>query len=283
VISVCQVVFQFKVPHSEVSVATVLPKTDVIKYFLTKVNELGNLYSLFLLKTILKGSIMNSTNRKIALITGISILVMAVIAGFAYSFALKKIYTLNDAFTTLSNLKDSILLFRVMIFSYVVILILDVLVAWGLYVFFKEENEPMSLLSSWFRLIYAAVLGVSLSGLSSVLPLSNGVLQDGSSVMISFQAFLDVWSWGLIIFGCHLFVLGLVVFRAVSVPKVFGILILIASVCYIVTNIFNQIVPNYSQYKDAVDMILGLPMAFGELGLAIWLLFKGGKKKLKIA
>ena len=64
--------------------------------------------------------------RKTALITGMSILVMAIIAGFAYSFVFKRIYILNDAATTVSNLKDLTRLFRIMIFSYVVILILDV-------------------------------------------------------------------------------------------------------------------------------------------------------------
>lgn len=254
-----------------------------MNHFLTKVNELENLSGLFLLKNKLNNFVMNCTKRKIALIAGFSILVMAVIAGFAYSFAFKNIYVLNDANATLSNLNDSKPLFRIMIFSYVVILILDVIVAWALYVFFREDSEALSLLSSWFRLIYAAVLGASLSGLSSVLPLSKVIFQNESAVMGGFQTFLDVWSLGLIIFGCHLFVLGLIVVRSGFVPKILGILILFASVCYIVTNIFNQVVPNYGQYKDIVEMILGLPMAIGELGLAIWLLLKGGKKKLKTA
>jgi hypothetical protein len=226
---------------------------------------------------------MNYTKRKIALIAGFSILIMAVIAGFAYSFVFKNIYVLNNANTTLSNLNDSKILFRIMIVSFVIILILDVIVAWALYVFFKEDSEILSMLSSWFRLIYAAVLGVSLSGLSSVLPLSNVVLPNESSVMSGLQTFLDVWSLGLIIFGCHLFVLGLIVVSSGFVPKIIGILIMFASFCYIITNIFNQVDPNYGQYKSIVDILLSLPMAIGELGLAIWLLLKGGKKKLKTA
>ncbi|WP_286169650.1 DUF4386 family protein [Halocella sp. SP3-1] len=36
-------------------------------------------------------------------------------------------------------------------------LILDIVVAWGLYILLKPVNKNISLLSTWFRLVYAAI------------------------------------------------------------------------------------------------------------------------------
>jgi hypothetical protein len=37
--------------------------------------------------------------------------------------------------------------------------------------------------------------------------------------------------------------------------------------------------PDYDEYKGTGDMVLSLPMAIGELGIALWLLLRGGKWK----
>lgn len=50
----------------------------------------------------------------------------------------------GDVATAFSNIKASELLFRVGIFSWAVILVCDVLAAWGLYIYLRPINQSLS-------------------------------------------------------------------------------------------------------------------------------------------
>ncbi|HMK06211.1 MAG TPA: DUF4386 domain-containing protein, partial [Flavobacterium sp.] len=106
--------------------------------------------------------------RRMALIAGLSLVIMAAIAGIAYGGMFQKLYIVDDANATLTNLTGSSSLFRLFILLFLIVLILDLIVAWALYVFFKHVNEPLSLLSALFRLMYCALFGVSFLSLISV-------------------------------------------------------------------------------------------------------------------
>ncbi len=92
------------------------------------------------------------------------------------------------------------------------------------------------------------------------------------------KGFNNIWSIGLVVFGCHLYVLGYLVFKSGYIPKIFGVLLIIASLCYIINNFANLLVNNYEKYKATVELFFSLPMIAGELGFGLWLLFKGGIK-----
>jgi hypothetical protein len=217
------------------------------------------------------------SRRKMALIAGFSLIIMAIAAGFAYGYAFQNIYVATDSAATLAKLKQSPFLFRLMIFLFTIVLLLDVIVSWALYFFFRQKNSSLALLMSWTRLVYAALLGIALLCLVFVLQLINDAEPNGTFVMMGFKTFLDMWSLGLVIFGCHLLLLGYLIFASGDVPKFIGVLALFAAVCYIASNSANLLLVNYEQYKATVDLLLGLPMALGELALAFWLIFRGGK------
>jgi hypothetical protein len=219
------------------------------------------------------------TNRKLAKVAGFSLLLMAILAGFAYGYVFQNIYVANNGVTTLHNLNNSEFLFRIFLFSFVIVLILDIVVSLSLYHFYKQVNKSLSLLTALFRLIYSALLGIALFNIVSVLQLLNNVPQSEIIIMNNLKTFLDVWSLGLILFGCHLFLLSFLIFKSDFTPNVLAVLVLLSSICYIITNGANQLLPNYGNYKETIDMVLSLPMALGELGLAIWLVFKGGKER----
>lgn len=226
----------------------------------------------------------NISPRQAALIGGISILIMAIVAGFAYGFVLQSLIVPDNATLTANNIKSSMMLFRVGISGFLVVLICDVLAAWALHVFLKQVNEHLSLLAAWFRLVYSAILGVALLNFTFVVLLLNDA--NGLSVFETSQlnalatfflkGFNNIWSIGLVVFGCHLYVLGYLVFKSGYIPKIFGVLLIIASLCYIINNFANLLVNNYEKYKATVELFFSLPMIAGELGFGLWLLFKGG-------
>jgi len=219
------------------------------------------------------------TNRQQALVAGLSLLLMAIVAGFAYGYVFQNIYVANSGATTLRNLNNSDFLFRLFLYCFVIVLILDILVSCYLYLFFKQVNKSLSLITALFRLIYSVVLGIALLKTLSVLQLLNDLPQSEVMIMTNLKSFLFIWSFGLILFGCHLFFLSILVFKSNFIPNILGVLVLLASICYIVTNVANLLMPNYANYKETIDMVLSMPMALGELVLAIWLVFKGGKDR----
>lgn len=227
---------------------------------------------------------MTFSQRTAALIAGASLLAMAAIAGFGYGYAFQHLYVANDVATTVKNFTASPILARGFIASFVAILILDVVVAWALYLFFEPIHKRWSLLATLLRIVYAPLLGIALLPVMFALNLLRhsdflNHLQYDNLVMENIRTFMDVWSMGLIVFGCHLGVVGYLMLRPLAkIPKILGTLMLLAAVCYIATNTAHLLMPNYELYQARIDEVLSLPMALGELGLAVWLLAKGGKE-----
>lgn len=226
----------------------------------------------------------NASQRKGALVAGWAILIMAILAGFAYGFILQGLIVPGDTASTANNIRSSMMLFRLNIYSFLIILICDILAAWGLHVFLKQVNESLSLLTAWFRLIYSAILGTAILNFIFIVVLLNGqgylsvfeVSQVNALVAFFLHAFHNIWSAGLIIFGCHLYMLGYLVFKSGYIPKIFGVLLIIAAFCYLFNHSANLLLHDYEKYKATVELFISLPMIVGELGFGLWLLFKGG-------
>ena len=225
--------------------------------------------------------------RKAAIVSGVAIMVMTVAAVVATNLTIGSLIVKDDAVITTNNIITSEVLFRSGIFSWLIILICDVLAAWGLYIFLKPVNKHHSLLMAWFRLVYAAILGTALLNYVNVLLLisgddyvsSFGIEKFQSQVMLSLDAFGNMWSIGLLVFGIHIFLLGYLALKSGYIPKIWGILLLIASVGYVITNSAKLLLPAYDDYKTVFELIFIIPM-LSEVGLGIWLLIKGVKAQL---
>lgn len=233
----------------------------------------------------MKGSIDEISMRRAAIVTGVSLLVMAAGTVFATDIVLGRLVVQGDAAATTSNIRASETLFRAGIFSWLIVLICDVLAAWGLYIFLKPVNRSLSLLMVWFRLVYAAMLGAALFNLLHILLIISpdhllaapGTGQLQAQVMLRLSAFSDTWGIGLVVFGFHILVLGYLAFKAGYIPKFFGVVMMIAFFGYLTTNSADLLIPGHENLKAIVEWVFLAPMVIGELGLALWLLIRGGK------
>lgn len=231
----------------------------------------------------------NVSQRTAALVAGFSIVIMAVLAGYAYGYILQSLIVPNNPKLSANNIKSSMTLFRVGICSFLVIVICDILAAWGIHISLKHVNESLSLLSAWFRLVYSGILAIALLNFTFVVLLLNDAdylsvfetNQLNAWVIFFLKGFNNIWSIGLVIFGCHLMVLGYLVVRSGFIPKIFGVLLIIAALCYIISNFANLLLHDYEKYKSTVELFTSLPMIVGELGFGLWLLFKGGIESVK--
>jgi hypothetical protein len=218
------------------------------------------------------------SQRTAAIVAGSALLIMTILSIFAEFFVFSSLVIPDDPTTTTNNIMADQWLFRLGICSFMIVAILDVFVAWALYVFLKPVNRDLSLLTAWFRLVYATVFGIALANLLSVLLLFNdagyltvfGAEQWQAQVMIRLNTFRYVWAGGFTFFGLHLFFLGYLVFASGYVPKILGILLVVASFGYLIDSVGLFLVPNY-------DANIGMFTFFGELLLMIWLLWRGIK------
>ena len=78
--------------------------------------------------------------RKYGMITGISLLIMAIAAGFSYGFVYSSLVVPGDANTTFNNILSGNVLFKAGIFGWLIIVVCDLVVAWGLYVYFRTSS-----------------------------------------------------------------------------------------------------------------------------------------------
>ncbi|KQX68394.1 DUF4386 domain-containing protein [Paenibacillus sp. Root444D2] len=227
-----------------------------------------------------------------ARVAGFGLLLMAILAMFSNFSVLEGLIIPDDAAATANNIIANEMLFRSGFISFVIVLILDVLVAWALYALLKPVNKNLAMLAAWFRLVYTAIFGVALSNLLNVLPLLSGAnyftvfttdqLKLYAQVMLLIDAFKNGWLIGLVFFGFHLLVIGYLIIKSGGyIPRIIGIFLILASAGYVIDSIAHFLLPNYADYKTIFQLIVAVPGVIGELSLAFWLLIKGVKVQQK--
>jgi hypothetical protein len=223
--------------------------------------------------------------RKAALTAGISLLVMVVAAGFSFGFVYSELVVPGVGKATFDNLSQNTGLFAAGVGGWILIFILDLIVSIALYRFFKTVHRVRSLITAAIRIIYSLVLAVAIFYLWKALELSISATTPSESAYISLMDYLNqfeqIWSNGLIIFGLHLVGLGILAWRAEFIHKIWGVLLLLAGVCYTFVHI-GRLFPKFVSTVDLIEPYLVIPMTVGELGFAIWLIAKGGKSNREV-
>lgn len=227
------------------------------------------------------GNTNKMTARLVAVATGIALLVMA-----AAAFYVTAILWRLQVFRDIDQHQHLRQLLKYSVSGWLLILIADVLVAWGLFVLLRKIDERISLLTAWLRLMYTVFLGIAIADLVLCLLLlndSNSIYAAGESqspglmIIVLIKGFKEVWSLGLILFGLHLLGLGYLALRSGFIPRFLGVLLVLAAPGYIITNTGSLVSSDFENYKTYVEMTFMLPMILGETGLAVWLILKGGR------
>ncbi|MEK4191295.1 DUF4386 domain-containing protein [Paenibacillus odorifer] len=226
-----------------------------------------------------------SNQRKSALTAGISLIIMTIASFFSYGFVHGTLVVQGDASATFINIVSSNNLFKGEILGWIIIMIADILVAWAFYMFLEPVNQNLSLLGAWLRLTYSAILAISILTLIFVLLFTgntNGfstltIEQTQAFMMLFLDAFQFIWSMGLVVFGGHLLIVGYVALKSDVIPKVISILLLLASIGYIIIHLSKMFLTQYEAVITTLNFIFTIPMIVGELGFGIWLLLRGGK------
>ena len=200
---------------------------------------------------------------KLSKIAGISYLIIFFAAIFGNFLVLEAI--LNDPVNTIQN---EGLMVRFGIIAFLLTVVFDVVVAWALFELFKSHT--LSLLSTLFRMMHAAIMGVAVY----TLPLALN-LNIEEQILTQIEQFNTIWLIGLFLFGIHLILLGKIIGR----PKIIAFFLIIAGVMYMVDTVAHFLLPNYESYSTIFLALVAIPSIIGEMSFAIWLLIKGGRDK----
>lgn len=216
--------------------------------------------------------------RKAGIIGGISLLLMAILAGFAMFGIIEPLIVSGDVASTARNILASETSFRIGIICLAIVATLDIVVAWALRIFFKPASKGLSLLAAVFRAIYGGVYLVAIAQLWEAVNLLSST-QYGSAfspqqiqaqAMMKIDAFNSIWQMGLILFGIHLAILGYMAIKSSYVSKIVGVLLVINGLSYIFDSFGYVLFTDYS-------LIIGRFTFIGEVSLLVWLLVKSRK------
>jgi hypothetical protein len=222
--------------------------------------------------------IAETSQRKAAWIAGLSLILMGVLAPFALFGVLQNLLVPANASATVDNIVGSPGLFRSGVAALLIVIMLDAVVAWALYVLLRPVNRSVALLMGWLRLAYAAMFAAALTNLldvAQILGTSEGLAlppeQLHAQVMMSLSSFLTGYEGiALAIFGLHLFALGSLVFKSTNFPRFLGALVTVAGAGYLFDSFGTILVPNYALTVSAFTFL-------GEVLLIFWLLRRAVK------
>jgi hypothetical protein len=221
--------------------------------------------------------------RAYARAAGLGYLLIIVTGIYAEFFVRSSLIVPGDAAATASNIAAAEAFFRTALASEFVMLLADVGVALALYVVFRGVSRSLALLAAFFRLAHAAVVGANL--LNTYIPL---LLLGGAGGLAAFGAdqrsalalmFLEAHGYGyaigLVFFGAYCFVLGYLVLRSGYVPRVLGVLLMVAAAGYLVDSFGRTLLVDYAAYESIFALLVFAPAFIAELSFALWLVVKG--------
>lgn len=202
------------------------------------------------------------SSRKLSIITGVSYLVIFFAAIYANFFMLEALKQ-----NPLETVRQQDMVVRTGILAFLITVLFDVVVAWGLFSLYRKNK--LTRLSTYFRLMHAAIMGVAIFTL--VLTLNSG---SANEILHQVNVFEIIWLIGLFFFGAHLILLAIIIPR----PKWIAAFLGLAGIMYMIDTGAHFVMPNYADLASVFLAMVAIPSIFGEMAFTVWLLVKGGKK-----
>ena len=210
--------------------------------------------------------------------------VLASIPGFfALAYVPGKLIVHGNATATANNIAASETLFRLGIAADLICQALFVLVALALYDLLKSVNQRWAALMVIFIL-----LSIPIAFLNEVNAIAALVLVRGGDFLSLFDKpqrdalamlFLRLHGGGFdvagIFWGLWLFPLGLLVYRSRFIPRILGILLMLACFAYVGDSFTSLLLPSY---ETIVSQWVS-PLMFAEVVFMLWLLIMGATPK----
>ncbi|HYJ31862.1 MAG TPA: DUF4386 domain-containing protein [Candidatus Binatia bacterium] len=196
-------------------------------------------------------------------------------------FMMPAFTVIGDAAATARNITTGELLYRIDILLGFGTLVLFLFLVVNLYQLLRDTDRGQAML-----MVVLVSVGVAVSLANLLARFAPLVLLSGAGYLSAFTGpqrealalgFLRLHAAGAAVsigfWGLWLFPFGILVIRSGFLPRVLGVLLMIAGSAYIVSSVTALALP---AYKGAVTRAM-MPLYFGEVPIIFWLMIKGAK------
>lgn len=224
---------------------------------------------------------MNSTKKQ-ARRAGLLYLLASIPAPIGFMYVPGKLIVSGDATATADRIKASESLLRIGIASELLTKVVFIFLVLALYRLFKAVNETLARQ----MVILGALVSAPIIFLNVLNEIAALILVSGADFLSVFDKrqldalaylFLRLHSQGIevvaIFWGLWLFPFGMLVIRSGFIPRVLGILLMIAGFGNLAGSFTTLLLPQYAEIVGQFAMAL----AFGELPIIFWLLIWGAR------
>jgi hypothetical protein len=185
----------------------------------------------------------------------------------------------GDAAATARNIAAGEATYRLGILTGFVTLVVFILLVASLYTLLKDVDRSHAML-----MVLLVSIGVATALANLLTKFAPLVLLSGADYLSAFTkpqldalalGFLRFHSNGALIstafWGLWLFPFGILVIRSRFIPRILGILLMVAGAAYLATSVTSIVLPAYRHLVSQVMM----PLYFGEVPIIFWLLIAG--------
>lgn len=195
---------------------------------------------------------------------------------FANFMVLQELWVPSDALSTTQNIAENRNAFNWGVVAFAFTYVVDIILSYLLFVLFRSAGVWMAALSSVLRFIYTYIFGIGIIALFKISMMDFHVIESVADiVLLHIERFNRFWTGGLLLFGTHLGILGILIYRSRLAPRAIGVLLMLAGLGYWIDGGAQFLLPNYAEYKSIFELIVIIPAVVGELALTLFLLFKG--------
>jgi hypothetical protein len=222
---------------------------------------------------------MNSPKR-LARIAGIFYLLVGIFGGFAEGFVDPKMYVANNALATAGNIVANPALVRMGVVAHLLDATFFVFTALALYILLQHVHKSVARGMLVFVALAAGIISLNavfqFEGLrvatDSVFATAFGTAGSNALVLL----LLDIQHFGTlsaqVFFGLWLAPLGYLAYKSGLFPKALGVVLVAATVCYLVDLLAAFLVPDFGQQIHSFIVIVP---AIAEIWTVLYLLVIG--------
>jgi hypothetical protein len=208
---------------------------------------------------------------------GVALLLTLVFGALGESYLPGKIIISGDAAATAANITAHPTLFRLAFATYLVEGFSDIVLCVLWYVILKPVNRNLALISAFIGVVSMITFAIAQSSFwaSSIILKDAGGMTAFTAEQRTALAYLSIRistmiaSLFLCFYGTASAIRGFLIMRSGYLPKILGVLLMIAGAGFILRSLTYILAPAYG------SSLMLIPMAIAGIPLMVWLLVKG--------
>jgi hypothetical protein len=219
--------------------------------------------------------------KKTAKLAGFLYLILIIAGAYNIFYVSSQTTVLVDAVSTANNILSHEFLFRTGIISDIISNTIFVFLALVLYRLFKQVDENKAKLMVAFVIVQIPLVFIMEAfNITSLMIFKGEILKtfEPNQRQDLAMLFLKTNNYGSLtlemFWGLWLIPFGQLVYKSGFIPRIFGILLIIAGIAYMIDSFVSILFPGYSSFVNQPTLLL---VAIGEISITLWLLIKGVK------